>query len=174
MSGTAKNDGAKKDAAASPSADVPRAVDQPSGAGLPANEPWVEQEEDGDDDEKIPQLPMPVCTPAQAAKTLTREELEHVFIDTTFYARLGFLQALSCVKCSFRDAYAGTDYREAVAAKGCGRLVLWRKDPALPIHPDNMQTNSVVITCTTAKALMRGETVGGYRWDKTSQKLVCN
>ena len=126
------------------------------------------------DDEKIPQLPNPVCTPAQVANTLSTKEMENLFIDMSFYARLGFLQAPSCLKCAYRDAHAGTDYRDAIAAKGCGRLVLWRKDTALPIHPDNMQTNSVVITCATAKALMRGEVVGGYRWDKNSQKMVCN
>ena len=124
------------------------------------------------DDEKIPQLPNPVCTPAQVANTLSTKEMENLFIDMSFYARLGFLQAPSCLKCAYRDAHAGTDYRDAIAAKGCGRLVLWRKDTALPIHPDNMQTNSVVITCATAKAFMRGETVACVHWDKDSQTLV--
>ena len=163
----------------SPSADVPSTAEQqtqqqPPSADPSTNEPWMMPGGNKDDDEKIPQLPIPVCTPAQAANTLTRKELEHLFIDTTFYARLGFLQAPSCLKCEYRDAHAGVHYRDTVAAKGCGRLVLWRKDTELPIHPDNMQTNSVVITCATAKALMRGEVVGGYRWDKNSQKMVCN
>ena len=131
-------------------------------------------EQNDDEQEKIPQLPNPVCTPAQVVNTLGTKEMENLFIDMSFYARLGFLQAPSCLKCAYRDAHAGTDYREAIAAKGCGRLVLWRKDTALPIHPDNMQTNSVVVTCATAKAFMRGETVAGVHWDKDSQTLVSN
>ena len=138
-----------------------------------SGESRMPEQQNDEPQEKIPQLPNPVCTPSQVASTLSTKEMENLFIDMSFYARLGFLQAPSCLKCAYRDAHAGTDYREAIAAKGCGRLVLWRKDTALPIHPDNMQTNSVVITCATAKALMRGEVVGGYRWDKNSQKMVC-
>ena len=170
MSGT----NAKNDVASSSADDVPSEVEQeqplPPSADPPADEMKIVGETE--DDERMPQLPIPVCTPAQAANTLTRKELEHLFIDTTFYARLGFLEAPSCVKCAYRDAHAGKDCRDAIAAKGCGRLVLWRKDTALPIHPDNMQTNSVVITCATAKAFMRGETVACVHWDKDSQTLV--
>jgi hypothetical protein len=145
---------------------------QPPSAGSPPGESSVP--ENDEQQEKIPQLPHPVCTPAQVANTLGTKEMENLFIDMSFYARLGFLQAPSCLKCAYRDAHAGTDYRESIAAKGCGGLLLWRKDTALPIHPDNMQSNSVVITCQTAKAFMRGESVAGVHWDKDSQKLVSN
>lgn len=170
MSGT----NAKNDVASSSADDVPSEVDQeqplPPSADPPADEMEIVGETE--DDERMPQLPIPVCTPAQAANTLTRKELEHLFIDTTFYARLGFLQPPCCVKCAYDDARKGVHYMESFAEKGCGRLVLWRRDISLPIHPDHMQTNSVVITCDTAKALMRGETVGGVRWDKTKSALV--
>jgi hypothetical protein len=49
---------------------------------------------------------------------------------------------------------------------------MWRKDTALPIHPDNLQANAAIVACQSAKALMRGESVGGVHWDKTTQKLV--
>ena len=138
----------------------------------PGGESRMPEQRNDEPQEKIPQLPTPVCTPAQVANTLSTKEMENLFIDMSFYARLGFLQAPSCLKCAYRDAHAGTDYRDAIAAKGCDRIVLWRKDTSLPIHPDNMQTNSVVITCATAKAFMRGESVAGVHWDKNAQKLA--
>jgi len=140
----------------------------PDAAAVESRNP---QERD-DGDEKIPQLPKPVCTPAEVANTLGTKELENLFIDMSFYARLGFLQAPSCLRCAYREAHAGTAWKDALASQGCGRLVMWRKDTALPIHPDNLQANAAIVPCQSAKALMRGESVGGVHWDKTTQKLV--
>eukprot|EP00563_Minutocellus_polymorphus_P011278 CAMPEP_0181071458 /NCGR_PEP_ID=MMETSP1070-20121207/28051_1 /TAXON_ID=265543 /ORGANISM="Minutocellus polymorphus, Strain NH13" /LENGTH=154 /DNA_ID=CAMNT_0023152453 /DNA_START=63 /DNA_END=527 /DNA_ORIENTATION=+ len=130
--------------------------------------------QENDDDEKIPILPKPVCTPAEAVNTLSTKQMENLFIDMSFYARLGFLQAPSCLRCAYREAHAGTAWKDALASQGCGRLVMWRKDTALPIHPDNLQANAAVMTCQSAKAFMRGERVGGVHWDKNTQKLVSN
>ena len=145
--------------------------EQPPSDAAAAGESRNPQERD-DGDEKIPQLPKPVCTPAEAANTLGTKELENLFIDMSFYARLGFLQAPSCLRCAYREAHAGTAWKDALASQGCGRLVMWRKDTALPIHPDNLQANAAIVSCQSAKALMRGESVGGVHWDKTTQKLV--
>ena len=69
----------------------------------PGGDSRMPEQNDDEPEEKIPQLPNPVCTPAQVANTLSTQEMENLFIDMSFYARLGFLQAPSCLKCAYRD-----------------------------------------------------------------------
>ena len=98
---------------------------------------------------------------------LTPHDMENLLVDASFFFKLGFLQPPSCIACAYRHAHHGTDYREAIAAEGCHCLVLWRKDTTIPFHLDNVQENSIVITCQNAKKLLRGEANGA---DLTGEK----
>lgn len=80
-----------------------------------------------------------------------------LFADASFFSKLGFLQPPSCIACAYRHAHRGTDYQDAIDAKGRNCLVLWRKGKAIPIHPDYIHSNMLIVTCQTAKNLLRGE-----------------
>mmetsp|Transcript_814 Transcript_814/g.1728 ORF Transcript_814/g.1728 Transcript_814/m.1728 type:complete len:253 (-) Transcript_814:105-863(-) len=121
----------------------------------------------------------PVNMPEDIAKKLSRKQMEDLFVEMCFFARLGFLQPPTCLRCAYRASGASKkssanirNNDSYVPSKGCNRLVMWRKDANLPIHPDRMQSNTIIVTCQTARAWMDRDTVSNLRWDAKARILA--
>ena len=58
------------------------------------------------------------CAPNDDAnKIFTAQEMESLFVDASFFSKLGFLQPPSCMTCAHRHAHQGTDYRRSPTRK---------------------------------------------------------
>jgi len=97
------------------------------------------------------------------------EELEQLFVEVCFYARLGFVQPPCCLLCTYRESM-----EHAKPDTTCQRWTVWRRNAETPLHPNLLESNVVVTTCQAARQLLNGETVSGYAWDQTHKKLVHN
>lgn len=118
-----------------------------------------------------------VNSPDEASKIVNQEQMETLFVEMCFFARLGYHQPPMCLHCAYREGgipggEGACSKRSKGADKNCSRLVLWRKDAAVPLHPDKLRSNATIVTCRTARAWMRGETVSSLKWDRDAQRLV--
>lgn len=54
----------------------------------------------------------------------------------------------------------------------CNRLVPWRIDANIPLHPDQLEGNVVFVTCDTARSLVNGDAYPSIRWDSKKKRLI--
>ena len=110
-----------------------------------------------------------IVEPKDLCKTsdLSHAEIEELFVEMCFFARLGFVQPPCCLKCTYRESM-----KDAIPNTMCKKWVVWRKSANFLLHPKQMDGNIVVVQCHTARKLLSGETVDGYVWDKTKKLLV--
>ena len=113
--------------------------------------------------------------------SLSSEEIHNLFVEMCFYARLTFLQPPCCLQCAYRDAGLGDDKgyhapqrEDTNSKKSCNNLVVWRINATTThlLHPDKLDGNIVLVTCTTAQAWIAGETVHEMKWDRKAKALV--
>lgn len=88
------------------------------------------------------------------------------FVQLCFYARLGFVQPACCMKCLYNEAISGVP-----KSSDCHEWTIWRKDATIPLHPDHLKGNLIMVRCGTAQKLANQETVEGWNWDATSKQL---
>jgi hypothetical protein len=98
---------------------------------------------------------------------LSRDEIQEVFVEMCFYARLGFVQPPCCLLCTYRESM-----EQRQPNSNCSRWVIWRRNGELPLHPNQLEGNILLTTCHGARSLLNGNTVDGYAWDATNKKLV--
>lgn len=122
--------------------------------------------------------------PKDVAKVaIDQEELESIFIQMCFYARLAFVQPPCCLKCAFQkkklnikrdgvdeNADKNDSIRNSMNSR-CKNLVVWRLDARTSLQPKGLDENTVLVTCSTAQALLRGESVQNMKWDAKERKL---
>mmetsp|Transcript_24951 Transcript_24951/g.39182 ORF Transcript_24951/g.39182 Transcript_24951/m.39182 type:complete len:136 (-) Transcript_24951:87-494(-) len=101
------------------------------------------------------------------AATRSSESIDNLFITMCFYARLGFVQPPSCLKCAHRKAVKKTD-----DGASCNGLVPWRRDANMPLHPDGLGDNLVFVTCETAKRLIGGDAYPSIQWDSKNRRIL--
>ncbi|KAL3809508.1 hypothetical protein ACHAXA_009744 [Cyclostephanos tholiformis] len=115
------------------------------------------------------------------------------FVTMCFFARLGFVQPPTCLRCAYRSSGCGVgersndsekeDARRGGRDKGggdfsptttssCNELVPWRRDANIPLHPDKLEGNISFITCDTAKSLVNGDAYPSLRWDAKHKRLL--
>lgn len=113
---------------------------------------------------------MSIVEPHQLEKELSQKELSELFVEMSFFARLGFVQPPCCLQCTYRESM-----KEAIPNMHCGRWVVWRRNAKLMIHPNQLLDNGnlVVVKCTVARQLLAGKLIeGGYKWDQELQQLM--
>jgi hypothetical protein len=102
----------------------------------------------------------------KGAAEFDEHQLQELFVEMCFFARLGFVQPPCCLQCT---------YRESIPKKApkidCQRWVVWRKDAEKLLHPNILDGNILIIQCHVARSLLAGESVDGREWD-TEQKQV--
>ena len=93
-------------------------------------------------------------------------QLQDIFVEMCFFARLGYVQPPCCLKCTYQE----TMLQEK--AKVCTRWVVWRKDAAEILHPNRLDGNIMIVQCSAAKQLIKGEPVAGHTWDAEHKRVV--
>jgi len=119
-----------------------------------------------------------------AADAEGKIQLSDMFVTLCFFARLGFIQPPSCLKCAYRSSGCGDANKKVrkntseepggsgSATPFCSELVPWRIDAGIPLHPDKLDGNIVFVTCDTAKSLVNGDAYPSIRWDTRNKRLL--
>jgi hypothetical protein len=112
-----------------------------------------------------------IYTPHEATQIrgIDQTSMEDLFVEMSFFARLGFLQPPSCLKCAYHQTVGQKQQGNTTGtgiSKPCNRLVAWRKDANVLLHPDKLEGNLLVVSCASATKLHKGETVSNYVWDR--------
>lgn len=98
-------------------------------------------------------------------------EHEQLFIETCFFARLGFLQPPICLKCCYNQVAAEEKGLPVGSTESCERWTIWRKDATIVFHPEKLEGNLVLVKCNAARRLLRGQRIHGYQWNEQSRAL---
>ena len=95
------------------------------------------------------------------------------FLLQCFYARLGFVQPPTCLKCAHRKSTKKRNERNANnSGTSCNNLVPWRRDANKPLHPEGLGDNLVFVTCETAKSLIKGDAYPSIQWDNKNRRIL--
>jgi hypothetical protein len=108
-----------------------------------------------------------IVRPKELVLIMNERLVSELFIDTSFFARLGYIQPPCCMQCTYKESMMGT-----VPDLECDRWVVWRRNANQIFHPKTLVDNSVVIQCRSARELISGKSVEGYKWGKTSKILI--
>lgn len=119
----------------------------------------------------------PVNVPKNLFGVLPADQIESLFVEMCFFARLGFVQPPCCLQCAFNES-RGVHSSHSVDGKlqninsnKCTKLVVWRFNAGTVFHPGKLEKNVVLVTCHTAQAWLRGEAVLNLWWDPKSKRL---
>ena len=108
-----------------------------------------------------------IVSAKDVAKQIGDAQIEELFVETCFFARLGFVQPPSCLKCAYRKSIKG----DSTMAK-CNRWVAWRRDANYIIHPSYLRENTVFVQCHAVRHLLGGESIDAHQWDASKKELL--
>jgi hypothetical protein len=107
---------------------------------------------------------------------LDEQELQELFVEMCFFARLGFVQPPCCLQCTYRESIMSSRPTKKTTTrppnKNCQRLVVWRRNAETILHPTELDGNLLIVTCQTARRLLAGETVEERVWDTELKQVV--
>lgn len=102
-----------------------------------------------------------------------RQETERIFVEMCVFARLGFIQPPSCLRCSYNKALKDTvSSIDETDQTPCERIIAWRKDASKKISPVNIQETLTFVKCHDAKEWAIGHAVENMRWDEGTKRLL--
>jgi hypothetical protein len=116
---------------------------------------------------EIPLNDRVILSSANVFDKLDGDFLENLFVEMCFYARLGFMQPPTCLRCLYMEAMEGMDQDV-----DCQNWVIWRKDANVILHPHSMDDNLCVVQCQAARRLVEGEEVQDHTWDTIKRQVV--
>ena len=128
-----------------------------------------------------------IYTPLEFQKQVLSQNIDvkELFVEMTFYSRLGYIQPPCCLHCTYTECYNNNARsKEIVAVVGdddddqqqhtnktkiksnqivnyqhnhnkCHRYVIWRKDTNIILHPDTIATNIVLLPCYLVRQLLQ-------------------
>lgn len=108
-----------------------------------------------------------IAAPKELSRDLTEEQISELFVETCFFARLGFVQPPCCLQCTYRESM-----KEEVPNKHCGRWVIWRRDANVVLHPSELDNNAIAVRCHASRELLANKTVDNLKWDTTNRVLT--
>ena len=94
------------------------------------------------------------------------EQMQELFVEMCFFARLGYVQPPCCLRCTYREAL-----KDGNVQSQCPRWVIWRKDTDQLLHPNQMEGNLLMVQCRAAGRLLAGKTIEGYAWSAERQEV---
>ena len=109
--------------------------------------------------------PMIVDVQDMAAE-IEDEQMQELFVEMCFFARLGYVQPPCCLRCTYREAL-----KDGNVQSQCPRWVIWRKDTNQLLHPYQLEGNLLMVQCRAAKKLLAGKTINGYAWSVERQEV---
>ena len=101
-----------------------------------------------------------------AATQIGDEQMQELFVEMCFFARLGYVQPPCCLRCTYREAL-----KDGNAQSNCPRWVIWRKDTNQLLHPNQLEGNLLMVQCRAAGRLLAGKTIDGYTWSAERQEI---
>lgn len=101
------------------------------------------------------------------AQQLSEDQIQQMFVETCFFARLGFVQPPCCLKCSYRESL-----KEATPKTSCASWVVWRREAKHILHPHYMKKNAILVKCHVARKLLAGKLVDAHKWDEVNKVLL--
>ena len=111
-----------------------------------------------------------IVPPRDLANVLSDHSVADLFVETCFFARLGFAQPPCCMSCTYKEALKGN-----IPDMQCSSWVIWRKNANRTFDPSNnanMADNAIVVQCKTARKLVQGKMIEGYQWDSRQKILL--
>lgn len=133
------------------------------------------EESRNDEPEKVNTVPSKKMVPSRSpmvvdvdenATQLEDEQLQELFVEMCFFARLGYVQPPCCLRCTYREAL-----KDGNAKSLCSRWVLWRKDTNQLLHPTQLEGNLLMVQCQAARRLLAGKTIDGFSWYADRQEV---
>eukprot|EP00977_Amphora_coffeiformis_P007367 scaffold1595_cov171-Amphora_coffeaeformis.AAC.8 len=94
------------------------------------------------------------------------EQMQELFVEMCFFARLGYVQPPCCLRCTYREAL-----KDGNVQSQCPRWVIWRKDTNQLLHPNQMEGNLLIVQCRAAGRLLAGKTIEGFAWSAEQQEV---
>jgi hypothetical protein len=139
---------------------------------------WEDQdqsndEEDDEEDDKennVGPSSDSILEPAdlwKRASAFDEQQLQELFVEMCFFARLGFVQPPCCLQCTYRESI-----HKKTPKTECQRWVVWRKDAQKLLHPNRLDGNILIVKCHVARSLLAGENVEGREWDVERKQVV--
>lgn len=108
------------------------------------------------------ELPSIIMNPSAIQGKLSQDEIKRLFIEMCAFARLQFVQPPCCLCCTLSNLSSST---HPDPPRYCSNYVVWRRNANLKIHPQNMNENTMFVSCAAAQALIKGETVYKWKWN---------
>jgi hypothetical protein len=122
-------------------------------------------------------------------------QIQELFVEMCFFARLGFVQPPCCLQCTYRDcndtsptptnnhqnhhrhpnacaAAAASNSSKSHNVRSCQRWVVWRKDANTLLHPNLLDGNVLIVQCQAAQRLLAGDQVDGCYWDAENKQVT--
>lgn len=127
----------------------------------------IAEEHNGIELGKLPQMSKVIFESSDFMDQADEDTMQHWFVELCFFARLGFLQPPSCLKCLYREAIDGV---KPVA--GCQNQLMWRKNAKALLHPQRLSGNLCLVECHAVRKLLEGQIVDSYEWDKEKKELI--
>lgn len=115
-----------------------------------------------------------LCSPMildvpDVATQIGDEQMQELFVEMCFFARLGYVQPPCCLRCTYREAL-----KDGNAQSQCPRWVIWRKDTTQLLHPHQLEGNMLMVQCRAAGRLLAGKNIDGYAWSIERQGVYSN
>jgi len=104
-----------------------------------------------------------IVAPRDLSNIMSSDDVSEIFVQTCFFARLGFVQPPCCMSCTYKEALKGS-----MPDMDCREWVVWRRDASKTFDPSNnanIGDNAMAVQCRTARKLAAGKTVESYEWD---------
>lgn len=111
-----------------------------------------------------------VLSPAELWESKEVQEtskVEELFVEMCFFARLGFIQPPSCLRCVYHESM-----NDRSPDMTCQRWVAWRKNASTQLHPHRLEDNIMMVQCCAVRSLLSGKTVDNCEWDSESKILT--
>jgi hypothetical protein len=122
------------------------------------------------------------------------QQIQELFVEMCFFARLGFVQPPCCLQCTYRDCNdtsptptnnqqqhhrhhhpvatsSNSNNKHHNTARSCQRWVVWRKDANTLLHPNLLDGNVLIVQCQAAQRLLAGHQVDGCYWDAENKQV---
>lgn len=108
-----------------------------------------------------------IIDPKSLRNKFSQDQIANLFVETCFFARLGFVQPPCCLHCTYKESL-----KEVTPNPECQRWVIWRRDAKTILHPNYVSDNAVAVQCHAARKLLAGKLVDYHKWDGSSKVLL--
>mmetsp|Transcript_3138 Transcript_3138/g.4180 ORF Transcript_3138/g.4180 Transcript_3138/m.4180 type:complete len:222 (-) Transcript_3138:34-699(-) len=103
---------------------------------------------------------------------MNHEEAQNLFTELCVFSRMGMVNPTSCLYCVYKKSQVEDATFNQSKSEQCNNRVLWRKNANIPLHPEKLSDNLLILSCSTAKRLLSGKVVQDMKWDKKLHQVI--